>query len=722
MKQILQDLASGQVVVADVPDVEHSHGLVLVRVEASLLSAGTEGAQVAAAGRSVLQRVIDNPALLRRGWEAARQRGLRAVRDQVESRKTGYLPLGYSCAGVVIAADPAFPEFPAGARVACAGGGYANHAERVAVPGRLCARVPDTVSAESAAYATLGAIAMQGLRQGQVQLGETVAVIGLGLVGQLTAQLLKASGCSVVGVDPAAAARQRGLANGCDRAAEPAQAAETVMALSRGIGADAVIICAAAADSSPVALAGELARSRGRVVMVGATGMEIPRELYFRKELTFALSRSYGPGRYDPTYEEFGWDYPVDHVRFTEQRHLQAFLDLVASGALNPERLTTHRFDIARAPQAYALLGDRSADRAGIVLTYPASAQAPVRRIEVAPVAPAKGRLGIGFIGAGEYASSVLLPLLRDVPHAVLQGVATRQPSHGLSAAKRFGFAFAAADAEEVLDGRDTSAICVTTRHDSHARYAVQALERGHHVWVEKPLALTLDELRTVADAVRAHPAAVLVVGFNRRFSPLVQALQQRSKEAPRIITCRVNAGLLPPDHWTHDPSVGGGRLVGEGCHFFDLLCALAGADPVSVHTIAVATERRDLPPSANFAATVKFADGSIGQLQYSSAGPRSMPKERIEVLGGGESAVLDDFQSLTLYDARGSQSRTLKHQDKGQAELLRLFVAAARGAGPRPLDARTLLVSSALTLAAQESLALGAPVDLHPWLETLAL
>lgn len=722
MKQVLQELAGGRIVVADVPDVEPGPGLVLVRVETSLLSAGTEGAQVAAAGRSLLQRVLDNPALVHRGWEAARQRGLRALRDQVEGKTSGYQALGYSCAGTVLAADPAFPEFPVGARVACAGIGYANHAERVAVPGRLCARIPDGVPSDVAAYATLGAIALQGLRQAQVQVGETVAVVGLGLVGLLTVQLLKAAGCQVVGIDPAPPARQRALDGGCARVAAGEHAAEAVQAVSRGIGADAVIICAAAPDSSPVQLAGEVARSRGRVVMVGATGMEIPRELYFRKELTFALSRSYGPGRYDATYEELGWDYPVDHVRFTEQRNLQAFLDLADGGRITPAQLTTHRFPLADAEQAYALLKDRAADRAGILLTYPATERPALRRLDLKPVAVAGGDLGVGFVGAGEYACGVLLPLLRRVDHVALRGIATRQPAHGLSAASRFGFAFATAAADEVWREAATAAVFITTRHDSHARYAVDALAAGRHVWVEKPLALQLPELQAVAEAVRAHPASVLAIGFNRRCSPLVQALQQRLPEAPRLITCRINAGYLPPDHWTHDPVMGGGRLLGEGCHFFDLLCCLAGAPPVTVHTVALATDRRDLPPSANFAATVQFANGAVGQLQYSSAGPRALPKERVEVLGGGAAAVIEDFTRLTTYDHAGVHAETLRAQDKGQAELLRRFVAAARGQGSRPLETREILVSSALTLAAQDSLTRGAPVPLQPMLDAMGL
>ena len=712
MKQVLQDRRTGDIIVAELPAPQRVDGHLLVEVRASVISAGTEGVLVAATGRSLWQRIAEKPELLKKGVDTLKARGLAALRNQIESKYAGYEPLGYSCAGVVREGDPAAAGLAPGGRVACGGIGFASHAETILVPHRLCARVPDNVDDETAAYATLGAIAMQGVRQAGVVLGEHVAVIGLGLVGLLTAQVLRAAGCTVTGIDPAPAARARGKANGCAATTDRDGAREAVLQATRGLGADAVLICAATEASDPVVLAGELARSRGRVVMVGATGMELPRELYFRKELTFALSRSYGPGRYDPTYEEAGVDYPPDYVRFTEQRNLQAFLDLAAVGAISVSALTTHRFSIADAPQAYALLRDPAVERAGILLTY-AEKPAPAAPAAVrAPATRPAGTPGISFIGAGGYAENVLLPLLRE-SGAALRGVAARRPDRAASAGARFGFAFHTADPGAILDDPDTHAVFIASRHDSHAAYTIAALNAGKHVWTEKPLVLREDELERVAAALDAS-SHVLAVGFNRRFSPLTAKLKAwLPPGSPWMATIRVNAGHLPPEHWTQDPAAGGGRLLGEGCHFLDYLCHLADAPPVRVHSEALRSERRDLPAASNFAITVSFRNGAVGQLLYASEGAASLPKERIEVFCGGRAAVLEDFHRLTLHDARGQTDASLARQDKGQVEMLRAFLAALRGA-EFPLTRDAILTTARLTLAAQRSLERGEPVALQ--------
>lgn len=715
MKQVLQDRRTGEIVVVELPDPIRTPGRIHVRTRASVISAGTESALAAATGRSLLQRVADKPELLRKGLATLRERGLGALREQIDAKYAGFEPLGYSCAGAVIEGDPEAPGLPAGARVACGGIGYAMHAELVAVPHRLCARVPDNVDDETAAYATIGAIAMQGVRQAGVSLGENIVVIGLGLVGLLTAQLLKAAGCRVIGSDPSEAARTRALLNGCERAVGLADAPAAVADATRGIGADAVLICAAAPDSGPVALAGELARSRGRVVMVGATGMEIPRELYFRKELSFALSRSYGPGRYDPTYEESGVDYPVDYVRFTEQRNMLAFLDLAASGAISVANLTTHRFPLADAPKAYALLKERAVDRAGIVLIYPAES-APVRNMiwrESNP--PGAGSPAVSLIGTGAYAGGVLLPLLREHGDVALRGVAARRPDQAASTASRFGFAFSASGIDQLLEDRETNVVIIATRHDSHADLAAAALAAGKHVWIEKPLALDEAGLDRVREA-RAKGGGLLAVGFNRRFSPLSAALRAlRENGGPAMIAIRVNAGRLPPTHWTQDPAVGGGRLLGEGCHFFDYLCFLTGSTPRSVFAVGLASERPDLPARSNFSVTVAFADGSVGHVIYSSDGGANMPKERIELFCGGKSATLDDFRSLTIFDERSAHTETLRAQDKGQRAMLAAFLDAVRGRKPFPVHPEAFFTSTRLTLAAQQSLDSGQQIRLHP-------
>ncbi|HOW96662.1 MAG TPA: bi-domain-containing oxidoreductase [Kiritimatiellia bacterium] len=710
MKQVLQDLTQAAVTVVEVPVPEAPSGFVLVRNAASIISAGTESAQLAAAQAGALQKVSERPELIGRAFRMLRDQGLSALMKKVGAKKTGYAPLGYSCAGVVERAGAGVDRFPPGAPVACAGVGYAVHAEYACVPQNLCAPVPEGVSLEAAAYTTLGAIAMQGVRQAAVALGEGVTVIGLGLVGLLTVQLLKAAGCRVAGVDPAENARKWGRTAGCDETADPAGAGQAVLRMTRGLGADAVIIAAAASGSEPVQLAGRLARSRGRVVMVGSTGMDIPRQLFFEKELSFCLSRSYGPGRYDPTYEEGGLDYPAEYVRFTEQRNMEAFLQLAQEGKIRPENLTTHRFAFADALRAYDALKNRAEERVGIVLQYPEAPAPRAPRVD-RPAAPraAPGALGVGFIGAGSYARAMLLPVVSRNGNARLRGVADQRVDASAAAARDFGFAFAAAGAAEVLGDADTQVVFITTRHDSHASLVLEGLKAGKQVWVEKPLALTVEELRAVAAAVRAGPEARLVVGFNRRFSPLTQFIRARLGEAgPVMIQCRVNAGPAPARHWTQDPKIGGGRLVGEGCHFFDLACCLAGGRPVSVVTRALKGDRADLLPTANFAALVSFDNGSVASLAYSAQGSPLLPKEHLEILAGPGVARLDDFRRAEWYGPARALREKLPQQDKGQAALVQAFLDSARRGGPPPISFEDLLYSSALTLAAQQSLESG--------------
>lgn len=716
MKQVLQDLKTGAVVVTDTPDPAPAPGRLLVRVQTSLLSAGTESAQVAKARQSLFAKIRQKPELLRKGLEEFRERGLEGIREKIASKYEGFGELGYSCAGTVVHCGDEAALVAPGTLVACAGAGIANHSEFVSVPALLTAVAPEGVSAEAAAYATVGAIAMQGVRQANAQLGEYIAVIGLGLVGLLTAQLLRAAGCRVVGIDPAPSARQRALASGCDEAVGPAEALDATLALSGGVGADAIIICAATSESSPVEMAGKIARSRGRVVMVGATGMNIPREEYFLKELSFTLSRSYGPGRYDSRYEEEGHDYPIDHVRFTEQRNLRAFLELVQKQQVNPALLTTHRFPLAEAPAAYALLNDRSVDRAGIVLEYSAAPAVPERfSIQLAPAKVAPGDMaGIGFIGAGAYAQGMLLPLLKKRNDVALRSVITRNGSHALHAGKRFGFENAGTRIGDALDNPAVDAVFITTRHDSHAELACQALRAGKHVWIEKPLALSLKELREVARALRENPACRLVVGFNRPFSPDARFLFQRLSGAQsRLMHYRVNAGQVPADSWVNDPRLGGGRLLGEGCHFFDFLRHAAGAEAVSVQVEAPPAGRADLPPTANFAATVSFANGSVGQLLYSGQGSPALPKEHFECFSGQSCGVLHDYRDAEFFRGSSREKAGRHAQDKGQAALLDAFLRSLRG-GPVAMKPEDVLESSLLTLAAQQSLVQRQPVQLE--------
>lgn len=703
MKQVLQNLKTGGIEVVEVPDPQIEPGRVIVRVVASVISAGTESHQVAGAAKGIVERVLEKPQLIRKGLQTLGERGVSGLRQQIATKYEGYSALGYSCAGRVVALGPDVTGVAVGQLVACGGIGFANHAELVSVPVNLCAPAPENVAAEHAAFATLGAIAMQGVRQADAKLGETVAVIGLGLVGLLTVQLLRAAGCTVVGIDPNENARRRGLACGCIAAIDSTGATTAVASASHGIGADAVIICAAAADSSPLVLAGELARSRGRVVMVGLTGMEIPREAYFRKELTFALSRSYGPGRYDRSYEEDGHDYPVDFVRFTEQRNMGCFLDLLAAGKLDLAPLITHRLALGDAPQAYALLKDPAADRCGIVLNFPATEISNAWKPTPAKVPTAGNFAGFGLIGAGAYAKAVLLPLFAK-HGAGWRGVATRGGVTSTSVAKQFAFAFAATSPEEVIADASCGTIIIATRHDSHAKLAAAALRAGKNVWVEKPLALTTAELREVREAYR--PGLKLVVGFNRPFSPLAEWMKKNLPAGgPVMMNYRVNAGLLPADHWTNDPKSGGGRLLGEGCHFLDFMRHFAGT-PRRVTTSALGGGRADLPATGSFVVSVEFVNGSVGQLLYSAQGSPALPKERFEIFSGNACGVLDDFKRAQVFIGGETREHVLKQQDKGQAAMIEAFVKNG------PANVEEVFTSSLLTLAAQASLERQAPVD----------
>jgi len=705
MKQVLQDLKTGDIEVMDVPDAIAESGCVLVRVEASLISAGTEGHQISGAGKSLLERAIEKPQLVKKGIQNIYEHGVAGLRNQIASKYSGYGILGYSCAGIVVACGEGVTSYRIGQRVACGGMGYANHAELANIPINLCAVAGENVSAECAAYTTLGSIAMQGVRQANVKIGETVVVIGLGLVGLLTTQILLAAGCVVLGIDPSNDARIHGLANGCAGTSVPSEAAAILAALSRGIGADAVIICAATPASDPVVLAGELARSRGRVVMVGATGMDLPREVYYRKELTFVLSRSYGPGRYDRHYEADGCDYPVDYVRFTEQRNMQCYLDLLSSARIDSSKLTTHRFALSDARQAYSLLALRQVDRVGIVLSYP-FARADERNASVDRISPKAGRqthsggVAVSFIGAGAYAKGVLLRLFARQRDVHLCGVVTRSGATSLSVAKQFGFAFVANTPEEIFRDDRCNTVVIATRHDTHAVLAAAALSAGKNVWVEKPLALTPGELRQVRDAWKARPDLKLVVGFNRPFSPLIGWIKREMPlVAPMMITYRVNAGLLPGDHWANDPAIGGGRLRGEGCHFLDLIRSFCG-DPVTVSTVGVAgSGRADLLATGNFTVTVAFCNGSIGTVIYSSQGSPRLPKERIEIFCGNACGVIDDFKHAKIFIGDTVREKSILQQDKGQSALIEAFVKN------HPLNPEEFLASSLLTLAAQASL-----------------
>jgi predicted dehydrogenase/threonine dehydrogenase-like Zn-dependent dehydrogenase len=707
VKQVAQRPRDGRITVVDAPLPALPPGFVLVANRCSLISAGTERSKVELGEKSLLQKARARPDLVRKVVDLARAEGVQAAVQTARDRLDGLAPIGYSSAGVVLRVGSGVEGLAPGDRVGCGGGSFANHAEVVAVPKNLVARLPDGVSFEAGAYATVGAIALHAVRRAEASVGERVGVIGLGLVGQLAIRILGASGCRSIGIDldpHAVELAERGGAIARSRSTPGLE--RIVLDATDGIGLDAVLVCAAAPTSDPVRLATTLARERGRIVIVGDVPVEVERAPLYEKELELRLSRSYGPGRYDRDYEERGRDLPPAYVRWTEQRNLEAFLELAASGRLDPSELTTHRFPVEEAEAAYAALVAGEPRAFGVILAYAYEESA-------VPVAPARPRVAaaarVGVIGAGSFSRRTLLPALREAG-AELVAVASEGGLSAADAAARYGFG-GAAPAKEIIADDGIDAVVIATRHDSHASLAAAALRAGKAVFCEKPLALTREELDEVVRAL--SDGGLLMVGFNRRHAPLTVRLREEleARSGPTALLARVNAGPLPADHWLHDPEEGGGRMIGEGCHFVDLLSHLAGAPAASVHAMAVTSPTRPLECADDVAATFRFANGVLGTLLYSGSGDPRLPKERVEAFGGGLAAVLDDFRRLELYrDGRRTVEKS--RQDKGHRAEIALFVKALRGeAQPPPVE--TYLASTRATLALVESLRDGGVVEL---------
>ncbi len=712
MKQLLQNLRDGKTSVVDVPRPIPGPGTVLVRTQASLVSAGTERTLVSFAEKSLVGKARSRPDLVRQVLDKARREGVVGTLQAAFNRLDQPMPLGYSSAGIVVAVGAGMQEYKVGDRVACAGGNHAVHAEYEVVPKNLLATLPDHVDFESAAFTTLGAIALHGLRLGRPQLGERVAVIGLGLLGMIAVQLAQAAGCSVFGVDLAPQrvemARRFGAAAVTREQAESAGAAA-----SQGQGFDLVLVCADARSNDPIQLAGALARDRGRVVAVGAVGLNIPRKVYYEKEITFLVSRSYGPGRYDLGYEEKGQDYPLGFVRWTEGRNLQAVVDLLAAGKLDVRPLISHRFPIERAPEAYELItGKKGEAFLGVLLTYPpADAAAPLAstRVSNPAVKPVNGALGVVVLGAGNYATAVFLPAVQAAGGARRVGIASASGLTAQHAAQRFGFGYASASEQEVLEDPQANIVALLTRHNQHARQVLAALALGKHVFCEKPLAIHTEEVDAIEAAlVAGERLPLLMVGFNRRFAPLAVRLKDflQNCNEPLYAHYRVNAGYIPLNHWVHDPEIGGGRIVGEGCHFIDFLSFLAGGPPVDVRAAGLPDGGRYRQDNVEM--TFRYADGSLGTVTYLANGDKSVPKERVEVFCGGSVAVLDDFRSLETVRGGSRKRHAGMQQDKGHKAGWQAFLAACQSGGPAPIPYEDLLGVTRASFAALRALESG--------------
>jgi predicted dehydrogenase/threonine dehydrogenase-like Zn-dependent dehydrogenase len=712
MKQVLQNLRNGKTMIADVPIPSPRPGTVLVRTAASLVSAGTERMLVSFAEKSLLGKARARPDLVRQMLDKIRREGLLTSLEAAFSRLDQPMPLGYSSAGTIASVGRGVQGMQVGQRVACAGGNYAVHAEYGVVPVNLLAPLPDGVDFESGAFTTLGAIALHGFRLAETQVGERVAVIGLGLLGLLAIQIARAAGAQVLGIDLDAGRVEMARAMGF-RAVLRGAAGEAAINFSAGRGCDAVLICADTASADPVNLAGEIARDRARIVAVGAVGLHIPRKIYYEKELTFLNSRSYGPGRYDPLYEEGGQDYPVGYVRWTEGRNLQAVVDLMADGRLDVQRLITHRFPIDAAPNAYELItGKTGAPFLGVLLTY--ASDVPGGKPEtlvsklptgLSPRTP-DAQVRLGVLGAGNFASLVMLPALRRLQNIRLVGIASAAGLSASHAAHKFGFAYTASSSDQLVQDAEINTLALLTRHHLHAAQVTQALQAGKHVFCEKPLALNREELARIADVLHQPGAPLLTVGFNRRFAPLAIQLKAflEQRHEPLFAHYRVNAGPIPLSHWIHDPEQGGGRIIGEACHFIDFLAFLVGAAPVAVRAQGLPDHGRYAED--NIVLNFSFADGSLGVVSYLANGDKSFAKERVEAFSGGRVAVLDDFRRLELVqDGKRQVRSTPLRQDKGHQAEWQAFAAAIEAGGPPPIPYEHLVGVTLASFAAVQAL-----------------
>ena len=700
MKQVLNSLKTGTIELADVPCPSVRPAQLLLRTRATLISAGTERMLVEFGRANLLDKARQQPERVKMVLDKVRTDGLLTTVAAISNKLDQPLALGYCHVGDVVEVGRGVEGFAPGDRVASNG----KHAEMVAVPSTLCARVPDAVSDDEAAFAVIGSVALQGIRMVQPSLGEAVVVTGLGLIGLLTVQLLRAHGCRVLGLDfdPAklALARQFGAeVVDLSQGADPVAAG---MAFSRGRGVDAVIITASTKSSEPVHQAALMCRKRGRIVLVGVTGLDLRRDDFYQKELSFAVSCAYGPGRYDAMYEDKGIDYPVGFVRWTAQRNFEAVLDMMADGRLQVAPLVSHRFTLDEAPAAYDLIAG-TAPSLGVVLQYPraeqAAAQAALATSVVSLKPPTPGAPAVSFVGAGNYATAMLAPAFKAAG-ARLRTIASATGVSGVHAGRKFGFEETTTDTARVLGDDATDAVAIVTRHDSHASLTCEALRAGKHVFVEKPLALTAADVDRVADAARAS-SGMLMVGFNRRFAPHVQTMHRLLKGVvgPKTFIMTVNAGDIPASHWTQDPDAGGGRFIGEGCHFVDLLRFLAGAPIVDTAATAVGRASGAQILDDKSTVTLAFADGSMGTIHYLAHGHKSFPKERLEVFASGGILQLDNYRVLTGYGWPGFRSQRLWRQDKGQHACARAFVDAMATGGPSPIPLDELLEVARVTI-----------------------
>jgi polar amino acid transport system substrate-binding protein len=708
MKQVIQNFKTGELYVDDVPKPSLSKGMVLVENKFSLISAGTERGTVKVGKASLLGKAKQRPDLVAQVIQNVRKEGLAATLDKVKTKLDSLKALGYSTSGTVMASMDTNGIFNVGDRVACAGQDYASHSEIVGIPQNLVVKIPDNVSFEDASFTTLGAIALQGVRQANPTLGESVCVIGLGLLGQITTQLLKANGCRVFGIDLSPSLVELAKSSGAEKSLlrSDSNLMTAVDNFTNGHGFDKIIITAAAPSNDPIELSALIARKKGQVIVVGAVKMDIPRDPdFYRKELELKMSCSYGPGRYDVSYEEDGNDYPFAYVRWTEQRNMAAFLSLISQGSLNLEPLTTHVFDIEEAEKAYdIILGKVSESHIGILLKYSDNEDKETTSYTVAsnPIQD----LNVGIIGAGSFAQSYLIPNAKSFG-ASLDTVVTSKGITSKNVAEKFGFNTSSSSAADVFKNDGINTVFIATPHNSHAQYVMDSLKAGKNVFVEKPLAMNYDELEKVKE-IYSKSSNQLMVGFNRRFAPISVAIKKEfsNMHEPKVVNIRVNAGFLPKDHWTQNEELGGGRIIGEMCHFIDLMQYFTDANPVKVYADCINTENVNLKPEDNISVTVKFDDGSIGNLVYVANGDKSLPKELVEVSSGGKTGRIHDFRSGDLHS--GNKLTKLKLDGKGHKQEVISFLETCKNGDTSPIKFESIYLTTKTMFKVIDSLNTG--------------
>ncbi|MBC7327419.1 bi-domain-containing oxidoreductase [bacterium] len=718
MRQVLQDIKTGEIRIVDVPAPLLKKGGILVQNAFSVISAGTERASVSLGQKSLLGKAKERPEMVKKVLDTLAKEGLGTTLSRIRAQLEAYRPMGYSSAGTVIAVGSDVEEFQVGDRVACGGGGYAMHAEIIFVPRNLCVKVPDNVPLSHAAFTTLGAIALQGMHQAEVGIGDNVLVIGLGLIGQLLVQLLKSGGCRVFGVDLRKEAVELALSCGMDKGIVWAEKEIEKLAneFTNGKGFDAVIITASTRSNAPMQIVPQVIRDRGRVVLVGRVGTTFPYMAYSNKELEIRMSRSYGPGRYDPLYEEKGIDYPIGYVPWTERRNMEEVVRQMSIGKLNLEPIITHKFPLEKAKEAYdVVLGKTQEFSVGVVLEYPTEPIKPERKIILPQKATRKATkdvLRVGFIGAGSFAQALLLPNVKKMEGIVLRGIATGTSANAQRVGERFGFEYCTTDYQELINDPEIDCIFIAARNNLHARATVDAVKAGKAVFVEKPLALTYDELEEVIKAVEENNGRIMV-GFNRRFSPYIEEIYRQITDGdyPLVFLYRVNAGPLPPDHWVLDKEQGGGRIQAEVCHFVDTVMFIARCKPIEV--FAFAARGNGIPPNDNLTANIKFQNESVASIVYSGLGDTSFPKERIEVFGREAVYVVDDFRELIIVKHGKKHRMKRLFQDKGHREEVRRFIEAVKKGTEMPIPFDEIVATTLTTLKIEESILSKKPLEI---------